>query len=445
VQGVPETKYARADDGVYIAYQVFGEGETWVVGAPGIVSNIEVAWEDPEVARFLEGMGSFSRFIHFDKRGQGLSDRVRDVPTLEQRASDMRAVMDAEGVDTAVVAGISEGGTTAAFFAATTPERVLGLVVFGSFARVLADGDCPGSTPEQLDSLIERWSAAWGSPDTMTTFLIARERVGDRAWIEWLNKYERQSTTPAGLVAQLEWLRDIDIRDVLPSITCPTLVMHRAGDVLIPPDRGRYLADHITGARYVELPGTEHMPLMNNDRPLAEFEAFVTGRARATPTDRVLATVLFTDIVQSTEQASELGDRRWRDVLERHETAARRVIGRFGGRLVKTTGDGLLVVFTGPANGVRCAEELVAMADGQGLRLRAGLHTGEVEQRGDDVAGIAVHIAARVSATAGPGEVIVSRTVKDLVSGSGITFEDRGAHVLKGVDEPWQLLRVAVA
>ena len=442
MRAMPETKYARASDGVYIAYQVVGDEGPWFVGAPGIVSNIEVVWEWPEAARFLEGMASFCRFVHFDKRGQGMSDRVSDVPTLEQRASDLLAVIDAEGIDSAFVAGISEGGTTAAFFAATYPDRVLGLAVFGSFARVLAEDDCPGATPGQFDALTELWTATWGRPDTATTMLVAPDRAGDRAWTEWLNKYERQSSTPSGLRAQLEWVRNIDIRPVLDAIAVPTLIVQRAGDVLVPCDCGRWLASHIPGARYVELPGTEHVPFINIDQPLAELEEFVTGHRPRPRAERVLATVLFTDIVGSTERATSLGDRQWREVLDRHDGMARRIVDRFDGRVVKSTGDGLLATFTGPASGVRCAAELVGAARQLDVELRAGVHTGEVELRGDDVAGIGVHIAARVSATAGAGEVVVSRTVKDLVTGSGITFEDRGEHELKGVPERWQLLLV---
>jgi class 3 adenylate cyclase/pimeloyl-ACP methyl ester carboxylesterase len=444
VEGIPETRYARADDGVYLAYQKFGEGDRWFVGAPPIFSNIEAIWEHSEPARFLRSMGSFCRFVHYDKRGQGMSDRVAEVPTLEQRAADMRAVMDAAGADRAVVGGISEGGSTAAMVAATYPERVTGLALFASFARVLRAPDFPiGFPPELYDGTIEAWSRAWGTPDTLTVELATPERVGDRRFLEWVNRLERQSSTPAGLHAQLSWLKELDVRSVLPVISAPALVLHRTGDRLVPVEQGRYLAEHIPGARYVELPGTEHVPYFgDNDEILAELEELTTGRRGAGRVDRVLATVLFTDIVSSTERATALGDRSWHDLLDRHDAMAQRTIGRHGGRVVKATGDGLLATFDGPARGIRCATELVHAAEQLDLAVRAGAHTGEVEVRGDDVAGIAVHIGSRVAGCAGGGEVLVSRTVKDLVAGSGIAFEDRGEHELKGVPDRWQLFRV---
>jgi class 3 adenylate cyclase len=444
VEGTPETRYARADDGVYLAYQEFGEGDQWFVGAPPIFSNIEVIWEHPEAARFLRSMGSFCRFVHYDKRGQGMSDRVAEVPTLEQRAADMRAVMDAVGADRAVVGGISEGGTTAAVVAATYPDRVTGVAVFGSFARQVAAPDYPvGASPEAFDAVKEEWVAKWGTPDTLTAALVAPDRMGDHRFIDFVNRFERQSSTPAGLRAQLDWVRDLDIRSVLPVISVPALVLHRTGDHLIPVEHGRYLGQHIPGARYVELSGTEHVPYLgDNDETLAELEELVTGRRGAGRVDRVLATVLFTDIVSSTERATALGDRAWHDVLDRHDAMAQRIVGRHGGRVVKATGDGLLATFDGLARGIRCATELVHAAEQLDLSVRAGAHTGEVEVRGDDVAGIAVHIGSRVAGRAGGGEVLVSRTVKDLVAGSGLAFEDRGEHELKGVPDRWQLFRV---
>lgn len=441
---MPETRYARADDGVYLAYQVFGEGEHGFVGAPPIISNIEVLWEHPEGARFLRALGSFSRFVHYDKRGQGMSDRVAEVPTLEQRAADTRAVMDAAGIERAVVGGISEGGSTAAIFAATYPERVTGLALFGSFARLLAAPDYPiGFTAAAYAAANEAWVQGWGTRDTLTVSIVAPERVGDPQFLDFINRYERQSSTPSGLRAQLDWCGQLDVRSVLPSISVPTFVAHRRDDVLVPAPHGRWLAEHIPGARYVEYPGSEHVPYFgDNDGLIEELEELVTGHRSHGPTDRVLATVLFTDIVSSTEHASALGDREWHDLLDRHDAMAQRSVDRHGGRVVKTTGDGLLATFDGPARGIRCATELVHAAGQIDLRLRAGLHTGEVELRGDDVAGIAVHIGSRVASRAGPGEVLVSRTVKDLVAGSGITFDDCGEHELKGVPDRWQLLRV---
>jgi class 3 adenylate cyclase len=445
VEGVPETRYARADDGVYLAYQAFGEGDTWFIGAPPIISNIEVLWEHPEGARFLRSVGSFSRFVQYDKRGQGMSDRVAEVPTLEQRASDTIAVMDAVGADRAVVGGISEGGSTAVMVAATYPERVAGLAVFGGFARMLEAEDYPiGWSREVFDFANQQWAAGWGTRETLSVGLVAPDRAGDAAFLDFVNRYERQSSTPSGLLAQLSWLQDLDIRSILPVIDVPTLVCHRTDDRLVPVAHGRYLGEHISGARYVEFPGSEHVPwLGDNDDVVAELEELVTGRRGGGRTDRVLATVVFTDIVSSTERASALGDRSWHDLLDRHDAMARRIVGRHGGRVVKSTGDGLLATFDGPARGIRCAQDLVHAAGQLDLPLRVGAHTGEVEVRGDDVAGIAVHIGSRVAAAAGGGEVLVSRTVKDLVAGSGITFEDHGEFDLKGVPDRWRLYRVS--
>jgi class 3 adenylate cyclase len=444
VERAPATKYAKADDGVYLAYQVVGDGEVVFVGAPPIISNVEVIWEDPEANHFLATVGSFCRFIHYDKRGQGMSDRVADVPTLEQRAADLRAVMDVEGVERAVVGGISEGGTTAVLFAATHPERVSGLVVFGAFARLSEAPGYPGIPSAVVEETAAGWEAGWGTPATRSVELIAPERGGDARFLDWMNRYERQSSTPGGLRAQLRWLLELDVRTVLPVIRVPTLVMHRAGDRLIPKRLGRWLAESIPDARYVECPGTEHVPYLNNAVPLAELEEFVTGRRTVGSSDRVLATVLITDIVSSTERASALGDPEWRRVLDRHDALARHVVERYGGRVVKSTGDGLLATFDGPARGINAAGELVARAREIDLVVRAGLHTGEIVRRGDDVAGIAVHIAARVGALAEPGEVLVSRTVKDLVAGSGITFASRGEFDLKGIADRWELFRVVV-
>lgn len=441
---MPETRYARAEDGVYLAYQVFGEGDTWFIGAPPVISNIEVLWEHPEGARFLRALGSFSRFVQYDKRGQGMSDRVADVPTLEQRASDTIAVMDAVGADRAVVGGISEGGSTAVMVAATYPERVAGLAVFGGFARMLVADDYPIGWPaEVFDLANQRWAAGWGRRETLSVDLVAPDRAGDGAFLDFVNRYERQSSTPSGLLAQLGWLRELDIRSILPVIDVPALVCHRTDDRLVPVAHGRYLGEHIPGARYVEFPGSEHVPwLGDNDDIIGELEELVTGRRGRGRPDRVLATVVFTDIVSSTARASALGDRSWHDLLDRHDAMARRIVGRHGGRVVKSTGDGLLATFDGPARGIRCAQDLVQAAGQLDLPLRAGAHTGEVEVRGDDVAGIAVHIGSRVAAAAQGGEVLVSRTVKDLVAGSGITFEDHGEHDLKGVPDRWRLYRV---
>jgi class 3 adenylate cyclase len=371
-----------------------------------------------------------------------MSDRVTEVPTLEQRAADLRAVMDAEGIERAVVGGISEGGATAALFAATHPERTTGVVVFGAYARVLEAADYPGVSADAYQALIDAWVSRWGTPETLTVRLLAPERVGDAAFRDWVHRFERQSSTPSGLRAQLEWIRDLDVRSVLPVIDVPTLVMHRRDDALVPLRYGRWLADHVTGAKFIEIDGSAHVPYWDSAQAVAELEEFVTGRRGAGIVDRALATVLFTDICGSTELASSFGDGVWRDLLERHDAMARRIVARFSGRVIKSTGDGLLATFTGPAQGISCAVELVGAAERLDVPVRAGLHTGEVELRGDDVAGIAVHNGSRVTARAGPGEVLVSRTVKDLVAGSGLEFVDRGTHTLKGVPGEWQLYAV---
>jgi class 3 adenylate cyclase len=444
VQAIPKTQYAKTDDGVFLAYQAFGDGPAAFVGAPPIFSNIEVLWENAEAAHWLRSMASFCRFVHYDKRGQGMSDRVDEVPTLERRAADMRTVMDAAGIERATVGGISEGGVTAAMFAATYPDRTSGLLLFGAFARILQDHDYPSGMDDTLYQLVrEAWVSAWGTPDTLTLRLVAPDRVGDQAFVDFITRFERQSSTPRGLDAQLDWARTIDVRAILSVIEVPTLVMHRTGDSLVPIMHGRWLASHLPNATFVELDGNEHVPYFGECRELlGHMEELITGHRGHSRVDRALATVVFTDIVASTELVERLGDHRWHALLDQHEARAIRTVDRFGGRVVKTTGDGLLATFDGPARGVRCARELIHEAAQIDIVVRAGAHTGEVEIRGDDVAGIAVHIAARVAAVAHAGEVMVSRTVKDLVAGSGIVFEDCGDHELKGVADHWQLLRV---
>ncbi len=433
---VPETRYARNGD-VHIAYQSWGEGEVTFVGLPGIVSNLEVLWEDAESRNYLEGLGSFARMVTYDKRGQGLSDRDAGVPTLDERLGDLTAVLDAVGADRAVLGGISEGGTTAAMYAATYPERVSHLVMFGSFARV-EDIDAG-------DAFMQRWADAWGTPETLTVALFAPGKLGDPAFLRWVNRFEHQCTTPRGLLASWQWIREMDLRPVLDSIQCPTLVMHRTDDRLAPIAWGHYLAERIPSARMVELDGDAHPPQFGGDTEvvLSTMEEFVTGHQRVgAPTERVLSTVLFTDIVDSTTSAATMGDRAWREVLDRHDTISRSTVADCRGRFVKGTGDGVLATFDAPSRGLRCADMLRSMLADAGIAIRAGVHTGEVELRGDDVAGIGVHIAARVASLAGPGELLASRTVRDLSAGSGYTFTERGMHTLKGVPDEWELLAV---
>jgi class 3 adenylate cyclase/pimeloyl-ACP methyl ester carboxylesterase len=431
---VPETRYARNGD-VHIAYQVFGGGDVTFVGLPGIISNIEVAWEDPETRRWLTGLASFCRFVTFDKRGQGLSDRDAGVPTLDERLGDLAAVLDAVGAGRVALAGVSEGGSTAAMFAATYPERTSHLLLFGSFARV---------DVERGDAFMPRWAAGWGTPESLSVPIIVPSKQGDLDFLRWLNRFERQSTTPGGLLASWRWIREMDLRPVLGSIQCPTLVMHRSSDRLVHVSLGRYLAEHIPGAKWVELDGDCHTPQWGDfETVLSLTEEFLTGRAATKKIERVLATVLFTDIVDSTASAAKLGDAAWRRLLDRHDEIARKTIAEFGGQFVKETGDGVLATFDAPGRAVRCADALRSVLEPAGIAIRAGVHTGEIELRNGDVSGLGVHIAARVNAIASSGELLVSRTVKDLVAGSDFSFASRGLHQLKGVPDEWELLAVA--
>ncbi|MGH2865579.1 MAG: adenylate/guanylate cyclase domain-containing protein [Solirubrobacteraceae bacterium] len=431
---VPETRYARNGD-VNIAYQAFGEGEVTFVGLPGIISNVEALWEDPEARRWLAGLAAFARIVHYDKRGQGLSDRDLGVPTLDDRLGDLEAVLDAVGAERVALGGISEGGTTAAMFAATYPERVSHLLMYGSFARAeVAAGD----------AFMPRWAEKWGTPETLSVQAIVPSKVGDLDFLRWINRFERQTTTPSGLLASWRWIREMDLRPVLASIQCPTLVIHRTGDRLVPVSGGRYLAERIPGARMVELDGDTHVPQWGDfETVLSLVQEFLTGRhSIAKQTERVLSTVLFTDIVDSTARAAALGDSAWRRLLDRHDEISQSTVADWLGRVVKGTGDGMLATFDAPVRGLRCADSLRSALSDAGIAIRAGVHTGEVELRGDDVAGIGVHIAARVAALADSGELLASRTVKDLVAGSDYAFESRGLHTLKGVPEEWELLAV---
>ncbi len=435
---IPATRYAKSGD-VNIAYQVVGEGPLDLVLVPGFASHVEHAWEDPSLARFLRRLASFSRLILFDKRGTGLSDRVSvtELPTLEQRMDDVRAVMDAVGAEQAALLGVSEGGPMSTLFAATYPERTTALVAYGAFAGRVGLPPSPEQVQPFLDAIERNWGQGFGIG------LFAPSMANDESCRQWWARYERLALSPGAAVALVRMNMEIDTRHVLPAIRVPTLVLHRAGDRMVSVEQGRYLAEHISKAKYVELPGDDHAPWIGDqDAILDEIEEFLTGVRHGPDPDRVLATVLFTDIVGSTQRAVELGDRRWRDLLDGYYGVAHKELGRFRGREVKTTGDGFLATFDGPARGIRCA---CAIGDGArqlGIDSRAGLHTGECEVMGEDVGGIAVHIGARVAAEAGAGEVLVSSTVKDLVAGSGISFQDRGIHALKGVPGDWRLFAV---
>jgi pimeloyl-ACP methyl ester carboxylesterase len=441
----PETRYAKSGD-LNIAYQVVGDGPLDLVLVHGWVQSFDAGWEIEPIERFYRRLASFSRLILFDKRGTGLSDRVPpdDLPTLETRMDDMRAVMDAVGVERAAVMGHSEGGSMAALFAATYPERTQALVMIGSAARVRWAPDYPiGATDEEIEALVQSILDGWGT-EVIRSLLeqLAPSVADDEALVQAQTRAAMRAASPAAAAALTRMSSMIDIRHVLPAIRVPTLVLHRTDEVLA--EASRYVGARIPGARVVEFPGADHMPwLGDQDAPLDEIEEFLTGVRPHPSLDRVLATVLFTDIVGSTELAADLGDRRWRDLLEQHNTVVRRELARFRGRELNTAGDGFLATFDGPARAVACAVSIRDAARALGLQIRFGLHTGELELVGSDIRGIAVHTGARVAALAGAGEVLASSTVRDLVAGSGLQFEDRGSYELKGVPGEWRLYAVA--
>jgi pimeloyl-ACP methyl ester carboxylesterase len=436
----PETRYAKSGD-LNIAYQVAGDGPLDLVLVPGFISHLEIDWQGPGYAHMLERLASFSRLIRFDKRGTGLSDRPGDLPDLETRMDDVRAVMDAAGSERAALIGYSEGGPLSMLFAATYPERITSLVLYGTYAkRRDPDDDYPWSaTWEERQAYADAVEREWGAEADLGTMA---PNASD-AEMEWWRSRARAAASPGAAKALILMNSNIDVRGILAAIHVPTLVIHRTGDRDSRLEEGRYIAERIPGARFVELDGEDHSPFMGPDQIVDEVEEFLTGVRRGPDVDRVLATVLFTDIVGSTSRAAELGDRKWGSLLEQHHQTVRRELRRFRGHEVDTAGDGFLATFDGPARAVRCA---LAVRDGLrqlGLQVRAGVHTGEVEAVSDSVRGIAVHIGSRISAAAGPGEVLVSGTVRDLVVGSGLEFEDRGARELKDVPGEWRLYAVA--
>jgi class 3 adenylate cyclase len=436
-----ETCYADSD-GVSIAYQVHEGGPLELVFVPGFVSHVELYWNDPATRRFLRRLNSFARVVIYDKREQGLSDRTGRPPTLEQSMDDLEAVIEAAGCERPAIFGVSEGGPMSTLFAATHPSRVSSLVLFGTFARMLKAPDFPAGIPEQAmaawEEVIKR---EWGGPVGID--LWAPSAAGDVEFERWWAQLLRSGTSPAGAVALMGLYREIDVRGVLPAIDVPTLILQRRGDRIARVDQGRYLAQGIPGAKYVELAGEDHLPVTGDqDELLDEVEEFLVGSRRASEPERALATVLFTDIVASTEKAASLGDRSWRQLLERHDAAVRRQLSLHCGREVKTMGDGFLATFDGPGRAIRCAAALQEEVASLGVEVRAGIHTGEVELIGDDVGGMAVNIGARIGALAGPGEVLVSSTVRELVVGSGLEFADRGVQTLKGAPGEWRLFAV---
>ena len=435
-----DIKYARSGD-VHIAYRVFGDGPRDLVLIPGTLSHAEIFWEFPVNQYLLKRLTSFARVIVFDKRGQGLSDRVGE-QTLEERIGDVRAVMDAAGSPRAAIFGWSEGGSMSLMFSATYPARTSALVLCGSFASVKAE---PWAVkPEQWNEFLRQVENRWGQ-GVLVPF-NAPSRRDDEAFLQWFGQLERASASPGAILALLRANFEIDVRHVLPAIQAPTLILHRVGDRAIPVEAGRYLARRIRGAKYVELPGDDHLlqafDQATLDLLIDEMEEFITGTRHGPEPDRELVTVMFTDIVGSTERAVAVGDRRWRELLEGYVGLARRQLERFRGREIDVAGDGLFAIFDGPARAIRCACTIRDAVRQLGLQVRVGLHTGECEVAGSKVSGIAVHTGARVAAAARPQEILVSATVKDLVAGSGIQFDDRGSHALKGVPGDWRLFAV---
>lgn len=441
---VPETRYARSAN-LHIAYQVVGHGPPDLVFVHGWISHIEHLWEEPSVARFLQRLASFSRLILLDKRGTGLSDPVPldKLPTLEERMDDVRAVMDAAHSERAALLGTSEAGALNLLFAATHPERTAALILLNSYARLAWGEDYPwGIRTNDAQGLLQGIEEGWGKGVAFEALVASQS--DNTPMRNWWARYQRRAASPGAAVELLRRAYDTDTRSVLSSISVPTLILHRAGDPFTGPEHSRYLAAHIRGAKYVELSGVDHLFFAEDaDRLLAEIQEFLTGVREGAGSERVLATVLFSDIVGSTEHAARVGDGRWRDLLDAYYGLVRRELARFRGREIDTAGDGLFATFDGPARAIRCGCAIREAVRELGITVRIGLHTGECEVMGPKVGGIAVHIGARVAAAAEPNEVLVSSTVRDLVAGSGLRFEERGVHVLKGVPDEWRLFAVA--
>jgi pimeloyl-ACP methyl ester carboxylesterase len=435
-----ETHYAKSGD-LNIAYQLFGDGEHRIVYIPGWASNVEHLWSFPQYAEFGSKLARFARVVVLDRRGTGLSDPVSDPPTIEERMDDVRAVMDAAGWESANIWGVSEGGPMAIVFAATYPARMQSLLLYGTFARLVRDASYPAGIPAAaFDAWLSTIAPLWGKGEMSKVFTPSR--VGDAEFVRAMGKLERMAMSPGTAHKLFRNLGETDVRDVLPSVRVPTLVTHRAGDRAIVVGHARYLAEHIAGARYVELPGDEHVPFMDDqDTLLDEVREFLTGERPAPEADRVLTTILFCDIADSTGRAAALGDHAWSALLARFYAIADERLRAQRGRKLDTAGDGLFAAFDGPARAVRCGLALCAAMAALGVRVRVGVHTGECEVLGEKYSGIAVHVGARVAAVAEPGQVVVSSTVKDLVVGSGIVFEALGERELKGVPERWRIYR----
>lgn len=439
----PQTRYARSGE-IGIAYQVLGEGEMDLVVAFPFISHLDLLWENAAQSRFMRRLGSFARVILFDRRGVGLSDPAGGAPTLEERMDDVRAVMDAAGSERAALLGMSEGATMCVLFAATYPQRTSALVLWGAMARSTAAPDYPWAPEREavVEAQQELVGPMWGQGATIDIF--SPSMAGEPRARELQARFERQAASPMRASQLFEMFLDTDVRGALPLIQAPTLVLHRRQDRAVNYRAARWLAEQIESSRYSELQGEDHFPWVgDSEAALAAIEEFLTGVRPGPAPERVLATVLFTDIVDSTRLAGELGDRRWRELLEQHQELVREQLLRFEGREIKTTGDGFLATFDGPTRAAECARAIADEMPALGLDVRAGLHAGEVELMGDDVGGIAVHVAARIASLAGPGAVLASRTVRDLASGSGVGFESFGRHSLKGVADEWEVYSVA--
>lgn len=439
-------KYVKNAAGLHIAYWTLGDSQPDLIWVPNFTGNADVMWQWEPLARFLGEVASLGRLVQFDSAGTGGSDPIEPdaLPTMEQWMDDVRCVMDAEDIERATLLSMDSGGPVATLFAATHPDRCAGLMLFDSFARLEQAPDYPIGNPQnEREAALDGWEAVWGTGKQVN--LTVPELADDEEFRAWCAFLERASGPYRMRRPIFEMISRLDVRDVLPAVRVPTTVVHRTGDRFIRIAHGRYLAEHIPGARFVEVPGTSHYPFFGDTEPiLREIREFVTGSRESPDADdeRILATVLFTDIVDSTKRAVEIGDRRWREVLDRHDAIVRDSLQRFRGREIKSTGDGFLATFDGPARAVRCARAIRDVARSAGIDIRAGLHTGEIEIRGEDVGGLSVHVGARVSALAGGGEVFVSQTVKDLTIGSGLTFDERGAHELKGVPGEWRVYSV---
>jgi class 3 adenylate cyclase/pimeloyl-ACP methyl ester carboxylesterase len=441
---MPSTRYVKSDD-VYIAYQVLGEGSLDLIFVPGFVSNVEAMWQSPNRSRFFRRLASFCRVIRFDKRGTGMSDRSSQIFTLEQRMHDVQSILNEVGSQRAALFGISEGGPMSLLYAATYPERTSALVLYGTYAKRSWSPDHPfGWKDERWKSFLDSIDHHWGTPQGISVTMWAPSIANDPRAAEGLASYFRASASPGAAAAIMKMNREIDVRHILPATRVPTLILHRTAERVIDVGQARYMAQHIPGAKLVELPGEDHIPWFGDQASiLDEVEQFLTGRRHAHEPERVLATVLFVDIAGSTALAATLGDNPWRELLETFYARVREVLHQYRGREINTSGDGFLATFDGPARAVRCASAIRDTVRSLNLEVRCGLHTGECELVGSDIAGIAVHTGARVAALAAPGEVLVSQTVRDLVAGSGLVLEEYGTYTLKGVPNEWRLFRAA--